>query len=276
MSKVATRQNGRDTISILCNINRFVQKEEKMGPISELIKIYNAPMEWSNKHTCPEGYKWNEFGWVQTDIMFLQVTVNMLPYMLNRLGEYGVMYQNAIALRYLNPKKHRDQIRSALYNRFKFCYLRLADDEILDRAIENAYSIENIKDVLPNLSKEIFYFYDIWFSSDCPLEGRKQIQAIIKQDYIAKSRSLMSISTKYITKEVMSFADVSEYAVKKHWDELGFSKKDRTTLAIMDAIALLEKENKEITEENIVKIAGVSLKTLGRQTKEVREIQEKL
>ena len=116
------------------------------------------------------------------------------------------------------------------------------------------------------LERDLFTFYDIWYSKDCDLEGRKQIQAIIKQEYLEKSRGLMSIGTKYNTKCVMEFADVSRYTVDKHWRLIGLDKKGRTSKAIGDAIEhLVEEKGMDIftlTQTQIAEVAGISERSL--------------
>lgn len=240
-----------------------------MSSIKELMSIYNTPIRWTNKHTCPEGYEWNKDGWIQTEVPLLQVTINMLPYMLTRYGEYKVLFQNLVALRYLNDKPSHVLI-STLKNKFRVSYYRDPYEEEFNKAVKDAMNVGSIEEIKNILIKDIFTFYDIWFSHDCTMEGRKQIQAIIKQDYIAKSRNLMSISSKYITEKVASFADVSQYAVKKHWSELEFTKKDRTYGAVVEAIEYIKNNEEELSLKHIADVAGVSVKSIRNLIKDNR------
>ena len=77
---------------------------------------------WTNVHECPTGYRWNNKGWVQTDEPYLQVKVNMLPYILTKIGEEELLYQNTLALRYLNTKG-RTELTAVLKYKYRASYL---------------------------------------------------------------------------------------------------------------------------------------------------------
>lgn len=220
-------------------------------------------VKWTNSHDCPTGYEWNEDGWIQTDTQILQVSVNMLPYMLNKIGEQQLLYQNLIALRYLN-NKGRVELTQALDYKFKMSYFKSVDPKLLKEAVAMAYDVTDLNSILITLSKDIFKFHDVWYSRDCTFTGRKQIQALIRQEYIERSRELMSIGTKYKTEEIMNFADVSKYAVDKHWKLIGLDKTSRTGRAIAEAVELLLESNElvNITQEMVAEIAGISRRTL--------------
>lgn len=222
-------------------------------------------IKWTNVNDLPGGYMWNEDGWVQTKQPYLQVRVNMLPFMIKKLGEEELLYQNMLALRYLNTKG-KAELTSVLRYKYRMSYYREPEEVVLNRAVNRAYAVDKLVDVIKDLESDIFSFHDIWYSKECTLKGRKQIQAIIKQEYIERSRELMTISTKYNTKCVMEFADVSKYTVDKHWKLIGLNKKGRTTKAIGDAIQyLIEDEGKDIfslTQKEIAEIAGISERSL--------------
>lgn len=232
-------------------------------------------IKWTNTHDCPPGYVWNEEGWVQTHEPYLQVCVNTLPYLIKELGEEGLLYQNLLALRYLNTKG-KEELISALKFNFRMNFFRYPDELLLSKAAKRAYDVDKLMDVLPSLHKNIFSLYDIWYSKTCSLKGRKQIQAVIKQNYIEQSRRLMSIATKYKTKCVMEFADVSEYSVKKHWKVLNLGKKDRTAKAIGDAIQyLIQEEGKalfDLTQKEIADIAGITERSLREHYDKKRQL----
>lgn len=243
-----------------------------LGPKSLLETM--GSIKWTNLHDCPTGYKWNEDGWVQTEVPYLQVTVNMLPYLLSKLGEEEILYQNMLALRYLNTKGV-DELKKALTYKFRMSYFRQPDTVVLNNAVVKAYRIDCLSEVISVLNRDIFAFYDIWYSTECTVHGRKQIQSIIRQEYIERSRNLMPICSKYKTQEVMEFADVSRYAVDLHWKMTGLDKTTRTGRAIGEAFEeLMQKHGMfDITQQMIADTAGVSVRTLqSHLTKKISNI----
>ena len=255
-----------------------VEKRKSFTELREIAKGFMSHLvgiKWTNRHECPNGYEFNDEGWVQTTEKYLQVDVNMLPYIISGLGERGLLYQNAVALRYLNSHSS-DVVKMALRRKFIFSYMREPDTQLLNEAVDAAFAVDSLKDVLGNLSRDIFKFHDIWYRSDCSFEGRKQIQAIIKQRYIEDSRKAMGIDTKYKTKCVMEFAGVTEYSVKKHWRLIGLDKNGRTGRAILDAIEYYDSNypDKQPTQEDIAKIAGVSLRTVKTHVKVLDNVNE--
>lgn len=227
-------------------------------------------IRWTNRHDCPEGYVFNDDGYVQTEENRLQVTVNMLPFLLNALGEYGVLYQNAIALRMLNHNKPRDLIQDVLKYKFNTSYYRKPDPLILAKAVNDAYSLESIGAELPKLHTGIFCFHDIWYSKDCTEGGRKQIQKLLRNDYIDKSRQLMSIDTKYKTKEVAAFVDESLHAVNCYWVKTGLDKKNRTIQSVVESVDKLKSIGiEDYTYNDIARLSGLSRKTIGLTLKEI-------
>lgn len=248
----------------MMNMNMNMNNELAVAYPGSLLSTIGS-IVWTNAHDCPSGYRWNEDGWIQTKEPYLQVRVNMLPYMLTKLGEEELLYQNMLALRYLNTKG-RTELTAVLKYKFRMSYYREPKDVVINNAVSRSYAVNKLIDVLPKLDKDLFGFYDIWYSKECTLNGRKQIQAIIKQEYIEKSRELMSIDTKYNTKCVMEFADVSKYTVDKHWRVIGLDKKGRTARAIGDAIEyLMNEEGKDIfsiTQKEVASVAGISVRSL--------------
>jgi len=227
-------------------------------------------IRWTNRHDCPEGYAFNEDGYVQTDENRLQVSVNMLPFLLPTLGEYGVLFQNAVALRMLNHNKPRDIIQDVLKYKFNTSYYRKPDPLLLAKAVSDAYCLDSLSEVLPKMHTSIFCFHDIWYSKDCTEGGRKQIQKLLRNDYIDKSRQLMSIDTKYKTKEVAAFVDESLHAVNCYWTKTGLDKKNRTIQSVIESVDKLKSIGIEnYTYNDIARLSGLTRQTIGLTLKEI-------
>lgn len=234
------------------------------GNVLDLI----GSIRWTNRHDCPEGYEFNEDGYVQTNENRLQVSVNMMPFLLTTLGEYGVLYQNAIALRILNHNKQSDVIRDVLRYRFRTSYYRMPDPIVLATAVNDAYKLSSLGEVLHTLHTSIFCFHDIWYSKDCTEGGRKQIQQLLRKEYIERSRQLMSIDTKFKTAEVAAFTDESLYAVNCYWSSTGLDKKNRTIQAVIESINQLKEQGiVKYTYEDISRISGLSKRIIGESIK---------
>lgn len=241
----------KDKISIVPSI------QQPNGNLLDAI----GKVRWTNKHDCPDGYVFNDSGYVQTDDNRLQISVNMMPFMLPSIGEFGVLYQNAIALRILNHNKQIDIIKQLLKYRFYKAYFRLPDMDILDKAVEAAYALNSVSDIVGTLNKSIFCFHDIWYSESCTEGSRKQIQKLLRNDYIDKSRQLMTIATKYKTKDVAEFADTTLYAVNCYWSDTGLDKNTRTIYSVIEAIEELSRDGKKVTTREIAATAGMSGQT---------------
>jgi len=220
-------------------------------------------IKWSNANDCPNGYEWNEEGWVITEEYHMRISFNMLPFMLPLLGEYQLIFQNALALRCLNTKQI-DVIAILIKYRFKHSYSYDIDEEILHKAVSDAYLIEDISVLLSSLSDKIFAYRDVWISKDCTNDIRRKAGRIIRGRYLDEMRSFMTIDTKYKTKEVAEFTEESIYAVKAYWEDTGLTKKLRTVHSILEAIELLVQEGVVITQATIANVAGISIPTASK------------
>jgi hypothetical protein len=236
---------------------------------------HSAPIKWTNTNDCPNGYEWNDEGWVQTNEPHLQVKVNTLPYLLSKLGEYNLIFQNTIALRYLNPHP-KSIILKVMQRKFMQSYMRYPEEDLLTDAVDAAFEVENIRDVLSWVSKDIFSFQDLWFSVDCTFTGRKQLATILKQRYIESCRSIMPINSKYNTKGVMDFTSTTEYAVKQHWKMTELDANTRTGRAILEAIEQIQIMNpdEKLTQTKIAEVAGLTVRTVRTHLGKLSGIKE--
>jgi hypothetical protein len=222
-------------------------------------------LKWSNKYDCPEGYEYNEYGYVETNENHLQITISMMPFLLPSIGEYEVLYQNAVAFRALNPGKHADYIESALSYKFKTSYYREPDNDILQEALKNAFSVDSLGDILPKMHRSIFSFHSVWRKKDCTLENRKQIYGILRNEFIDKVRSMMTTDTKFKTICVAEATDKSFHIIGKYWESIGMDRKDRTAHALAEALESMAADGIENTTiEEICRVAGLSRSTVGK------------
>lgn len=219
-------------------------------------------IKWTNRYDCPNGYTFNEDGYVETDENYLQVNVSMMPFLLNAIGEEEVMYQNALALRVLNPNKHFDIVRLLIKYKFKSSYGREADTDKLQKAVERAYEVTDLGGVLKDMHRSIFSFQSIWCSRDCTVGGRKKIFGLLRDDYINRVRNYMTIETKFKTACVMDATNETEYAVNEYWKHTGLDRKTRSKQAVMEALEYLLSTGREsFTIVELAEVAGISRKT---------------
>lgn len=224
-------------------------------------------IKWTNRYDCPSGYEYNDDGYVETDENYLQISVSMMPYLLNDVGEEEILFQNALALRILNPNKVSDIIEMVLKYKYKASYYVLPNESLLKKAINRAYSVVSLGEVINKLHRSIFSFQSIWCSKDCTIGGKKQIYGILRDEFIDKVRSFMPIHTKFKTSCVAEETEESEYAVNVYWKNTGLDRKNRSRQAVVEALELLAQEGIEnVTLAEIGVIAGLSRKTVGEIT----------
>lgn len=242
------------------------EKKDRVVPVlpepSNMLDMLGS-IKWSNAKDCPAGYSWNDEGWVITEELHMRITFNMLPFMLSQLGMYQVLFQNALALRCLNNKQ-ADIIKVLVKYRFKNSMLFEPDEITLDKAIDDAFNVEDIPSILPLLSDKIFAYKDVWVSNDCTNDIRRKAGRIIRGRYLDDMRSFMTIDTKYKTKDVAEFSEESIYAVKCYWEDTGLTKKLRTVHSVLEAVEYLAQEGVKITQESIAIVAGISIPTASK------------
>ena len=225
-------------------------------------------IKWTNRYDCPDGYEYNEDGYVETNENYLQISINMMPYLLTALGEYELLYQNAIAFRALNPNKHMDIIRPALQYKYKASFYKEPNRLVLEKALSDAYDVNDLGSILPKLHRGIFSFHSVWYSKDCSIGGRKKIYVILRDDFIDRVRSFMPINTKFKTACVAEESEESMHVVNVYWRNRGLDRKDRTTMALAEALESMAEEGIEsATISEICKVAGLSRNTVGELLK---------
>ena len=223
----------------------------------------NNKIKWTNRYECPPGYTFNEEGWVETRSPFPKISVIMLPYLLNSLGEYELLLQNLIALRLLNDFTHED-LELALKYRFKQAFFgRAVKHEVFDAVVKKSRTITDTAD-LPELCSDILKFDSIWYSRFALVKNTSSIKKRLKINYISSIRDLMPINKKYITKEVMSEAELTKYAVNTYWKTIGLNAKNRSISAISEAVSEISDIGQELTQKTLSEVAGVSVRSIQR------------
>lgn len=244
-----------------------VDREKTVPSIQTYDKSLLAPLgklRWSNKYDCPAGYEYNDDGYVETNENHLQITVNMMPHLIGAIGEYGILYQNALAFRALNPNKHRDYIEPVLSNKFRTVYFRMPNRVLLVKALDDAYSVDSLGDVLSTLHRGIFSFHSIWYNRDCPIGNRKKIFSKMREDFIDSVRNDMTIDTKYKTVCVAECTEESLHVIKVYWRSIGLDRKSRTSFALSEALESLATSGVERTTiKELCEISGLSRNTVG-------------
>lgn len=236
--------------------------EKKYNRIMERIEDARN-IKWTNKYDCPPAYSFNKDGWVQTIIPFPKISINFLPHLVKRLGEFELLLQNLLALRLLNDKPHAVLVE-ALCNRYAQAFFgRSVDKEVLRRVVKVSEGI-NAYTELPVFSEDIVKFDTIWYSKECSLNGRFEIKQLLRNNYISNIREMMPINKKYVTKEVMTEADVTRYAITQYWDINDLTAKNRTAAAIVEAMQEILDSGRDLTKSELALLSGVSIRTIQR------------
>lgn len=223
---------------------------------------------WTNRYTCPPGYEFNDDGWVETQVATPKITVSLLPHLINKIGEYQMIFQNLLALRLLNTVDAPILI-DALWNRATQAMLgRQPNKKIFDDAVQAAMEIESA-DNLPEFVEDIVRMDTIWFSKTCREKGRAAIKQRIRNRYISDVRSFMPVRTKYKTKEVMLEAEVSKYAVNLYWKDQYLGASARALAAVTEAYTDLLNNNENVTLSVLAQRAGISTRSLQRYSKQL-------
>lgn len=253
------------------DINNMTMKK-KQDTNASLPSLYSGKLDllktlgrikWSNKHDCPAGYNYNEDGFVVTNENHLQISVNMMPYILTTLGEYQTLYQNTLALRVLNPNKQQCLVEEIIKYKFSVSFGRKPNTDILNKAIENAYAEISLSNVIANLHRSIFSFQSIWYSKDCSIGGRKQIYGILRDEYIDSVRSVMPIDTKFKTRCVADTTSESDHVVNVYWKHRGLDRKARSIHAMMEALEkLVDEGSQQVSIKSLCDMSGLSRNTI--------------
>lgn len=211
-----------------------------------------SPLLWSNKHVCPEGYTFNEEGWVETTIPFPKISAIPLIFLSkNKWRREQYLLHNLLALRFLNNKPH-DLLLSVLLARDKRLGIEYEKEEVT-WVVKESLAINSLKE-FPVMDRSIYRWDTLWSDS----LGRPQINRRRISHFISDVRDDMPIHDKYKSLPVKITAKVSLYAVRLYWKEMGWSATDRTKKAILEALA----EDNCATQREISIVSGVSERTI--------------
>jgi hypothetical protein len=220
-------------------------------------------VKWTNRYDCPPGYTFNDDGWIETLSAYPKITVNFLPYLFNKLGEYQILLQNLLALRLLNEHSHAT-LEKALWNRYTQArFGQQPDKKVFDLVVVSSKEITNTAQ-LPVFDENILSMDTIWYSESFNEAGIAAIKKKLRNNYISAIRLLMPINKKYKTTDVMVEADVSKYAVNQYWKENKLDKKARTLSSIVEAVTYLSEDADEVSLKSIATLSGVSVRSIQR------------
>jgi len=228
---------------------------------SLLLKI--KKVKWTNRYDCPPGYIFNEDGWIETAVPYPKISVNFLPYLFTKLGEYQILLQNLLALRLLNDHPHKD-LEKALWNRYtQSRFGKLPDKDIFKQVVKDSLNITNTTQ-LPVFDEDILSMETIWYGKDFSEAGKAAIKKKLRNNYIANIRAIMPINKKYKTEEVMQEADISRYAINQYWKLNSLDVKTRTISSIVEAVEDILSEGEVPTLDAISLTSGVSTRSIQR------------
>lgn len=226
---------------------------------------------WSNKYVCPEGYSYNESGYVITNSPrpYIKVCVGvMFWFLIKRLGLREYLKQNAIALRLLNPDCHQSIVSGALAHSLRKMGLQIIKEEY-NSIINEVYALETI----PTLDSSFISWRRTWFREDCDYRTISNIVRLENSNKIDSDRELMSIDTKYITSEVAEFTGFSIKRIDNYWKEKLWNKKLRTVFTLKEAIDDLEsKGNVDPSRVQLAETSGLSVGTISRTMIDLKKL----
>lgn len=213
----------------------------------------SGPIKWTNKRECPPQHSYNKGGWVQTNRPYPKVSVCSYFYLSERnvFSKVAILLQNLLALRILNNKPH-ELLLQLLIAKDRKLYVFYEEKDI-DWVRTTSLSIDSYDD-FPSMDRAILRWDTLWSSE----LGRAAVNKKRISHHIHDIRDEMDINRKYKTREVREEAKTTLYAVKEYWKEMGWSVKDRTYKAFMEALE--EKEN--ATVEELVNLSGLSTSTV--------------
>lgn len=212
----------------------------------------SGPIKWTNRYDCPPGYNFNEDGWIETDIPYPKVSIISPIFLSNkRYSPIDYVLQNLIALRILNNKPHELLLQVILHKVKKHGFI--FPIEVIDDIRERSLSISTYDD-FPPIDRSILRWDTLWSNT----MGRAQINKRRTFHHISDTRENMTISKKYKTIPIKEEAKVTIYAVKEYWSEMGWSAKDRSKKAILEAL----EDHEDATVLELSTITGLSLPTV--------------
>lgn len=220
-------------------------------------------IKWSNKYDCPDGYVFNEDGYVITSVPYPKMGVSIAPWQLRELTPLALFSWNLVVLMLLNPELDVEYLSSHLNsNMYNNIGRRLAYDE-LEKGINNAMSVRTLED-LQGIPAYIFKFDTVWYERNSTIKSVRDVVRIRDAETIDIARDMMEIDKKWKTSEVSIYTDRSQYVIRNYWKQRGFSTTDRTIAAIVEASDYITREmgGESMDRKLLSEVAGVSISAL--------------
>jgi hypothetical protein len=242
--------------------NKVMKRRSASNHVASLSGDDAPNIKWSNKYDCPDGYVFNEDGYVITSVPYPKMGVSIAPWQLRELTPLALFSWNLVVLMLLNPGLDIEYLSSHLNsNMYNNIGRRLAYDE-LEKGINNAMSIRTLED-LKGIPTYIFKFDTVWYEKNSTIKSVRDVIRIRDAETIDIARDMMEINKKWKTSEVSIYTDRSQYVIRNYWKQRGFSTTDRTIAAIVEASDYITREMEEDMDRKLLsEVAGVSISAL--------------
>ncbi len=231
-------------------------------------------IRWNNKHMLPDGYAWNEEGYVvtRTPFPFVKACVGLrFVFLVGKLGFREYVRQNLIALRLLNMQVNKAIVSSILLYSLKKSGFNMNQIDY-DGIVAEVYALDRV----PALDPNFITWRTTWFREDCEY-GR--VSAVVRAENSSKidaDRELMRIDEKYITEAVAAFTGFSRHRIDNYWNEKQWTKKLRTLYTLEEAYEKLNNQGIDNpTRAQLVEVSGLSLRTIGGLVKDMQNLLER-
>jgi hypothetical protein len=223
---------------------------------------------WSNKYILPHGCNYNDEGYVITNEprAMIKACIGLsFGFLIGKLGRIEYVRQNAIALRLLNPDVHKAIVSTALWYALRKSGFSI-DRGLYDKVLVEVYELTTA----PPLNGNFISFRRTWFRQDCDYNTIAKVVRLENANKIDSDRELMTIDTKYLTKEVAEFTGFSRSRIDKYWKDKDWTKSLRSLYTLDEAVTDLAKIGIDSpTREQLASISGLSISTISRTMKEL-------
>lgn len=246
-------------------------KKQTLSSSAKSIIKASGPIKWTNRYDCPPGYIFNDMHYVVTNTKFVKLWANTAPHMFSMYTVAELLYYNLLILTTLNPDKPFHTILSATKYALKDSIFSKTDipTDVVNTAVERYTNFEG--NILEELNKDFYRLDDIWYSEDSDITTTLQIVYLIKEEAIDRTRDLMSIATKYKTKDVSSLTAYSMDIIRKYWKHRGLTTTLRTLNTVSDAYMYLKRKGiSSPTLVEVAKIAGLSTKSVSKVKRQLQ------
>jgi hypothetical protein len=240
-------------------------KKTSITKVGTAVKKASGTIKWTNKYDCPPGYVFNNEGFVITEDYHSKVWVNTLPHLWGLYTPSGLLYNNLLALYYLNPDKPFSTLLAAAKNKISkaLMYTHSLEEEDIQRAVEMYEEFEG--DVTEELTSDFHKKDTIWYSEWCDIQNTQAIKFKITMDYIDAMRSVMAINKKFKTKEVSKETNQPSHTIYRYWKKKGMPAPTRVLDAISEAYVELSDQGVDVpSQQQLADVSGVSLRTVQR------------